>query len=490
MAARDKTVVQGALIVCIIILLFSLVGNFFLWQSMDAATQRANQAAASQQAATETARTQSAQLDRLKQMIGAVQMSEAELDAIRNSLSADPEMAKIEQMFNEDMALLGPDMKASEVSYHNLPRYLMQTLRQRNDSVATDSDRLKVLTDENKNIIKRETDMRLAAQADKDKLQAKLQEAEEQFEKDRKDYKLKNQELVDATKKQQMEHARLQKELRDKLAVLEKENSTRLTTIDTQRKKITRLENDEFESAQGQITTTLPNNRVYINLGSADLLRTGLIFGVLNPDDVRISSAKPKARLEVVKVLADHMAEARVIELTDRFQGVAKGDPIYSPFWEPGRKVKIALAGMLDFNEDGRDDQQEVRALIESAGAEVVATLSAKGIREGKIDQNTRFVVVGSEPAPVGTEDPTAADQQTTYMAQLGEFQEEAKELGVTVISLNKLIGWLRTLSDARTIPLGGQARGSDFPPVAEPAAKYSPLRGSASELYNEQRDN
>ncbi len=469
MAAREKTVVQGALIVCIIFLFFSLVGNYFLWVSSDANAKKAASATATATTATDSVRKLTQNMEAMKQMMGFVQMSESEVALLEDTVMADAEMAQIVDMWKKDMSLLGADVQRNEKSYHKLPEYFMQTLRQRNESVANDSKRLIQLTEDNKAVIKRETDITKSVQKEKDALQGKLQESEETLEKERAEMKKQNGILVDQKANLQLQHGKEKRTLQTKIVALEKDVSDKQATITNQSRKILALEKDEFQSAQGKVVSivnTGTDRLVYINLGSADLLRKGIIFGVLDPKDVRISDAKPKARIEVMEISAAHLSVARIVEEKNgQMLTISNNDPIYSPFWEPKQRVKIALAGFLDLDGDGRDDQDQIAMLIQSAGAEVVAKISAKGIETGKLDFNTRFVVIGGEPAAPGANDPTAIEQQAAYLQNLGKFQERAKELGITVISLSKLMGWLRTLSDAKTVPLLGRANPEDFPP-------------------------
>ena len=488
MATREKNVVQGALIVCVIFLLFSLVGNFFLFQSYDAAVAKSAQASDSSNRALNEVKSKTDQVESLKRMIGFTQMTEAELDALQNSVNSDPEMAEIEKKFTVDMALLPSEEAKQNRNYRYLPQYLMQTIRQRNEAEARNLAEINKLGEDKKEVIKRETNARKELQTSKEELQTTLENATESYQKDRDKFKIDTAQLVEQKDKMALKHGKERQELNTQVTGLQKDVEHKQETIDVQREKITDLEDDEFESAQGVVTFVFPlGERVMINLGSADQLRTGLIFGVLDPDDVKVSRATPKAHLEVVRINSSHLSEARVVAKANTSVIISDRDPIYTPFWEPGRKVKVALAGFLDVNGDNRNDQDEVRALIQSTGAEVVAMMSTSGVVSGKIDHDTRFVVVGTEPKFGESDAPEVVAQNANYISALGNFKDEAKKLGVTTISLNKLLGWLRALGDAKTVPLGGQARAEDFPYETAPGTANR-VPTNLSDLYDKDK--
>ena len=118
----------------------------------------------------------------------------------------------------------------------------------------------------------------------------------------------------------------------------------------------------DVQDFQGKIVeVSKGGDTVYINLGRADGLRPSVRFGVVNSDESRVTDAQPKARIEVVEVISgsEHLSRCKV--LSDRTPiTILRGDSIYSPAWQPGRKVEFALAGKLDINGDGIDDRETI----------------------------------------------------------------------------------------------------------------------------------
>ncbi len=67
------------------------------------------------------------------------------------------------------------------------------------------------------------------------------------------------------------------------------------------------------------------------------------------------------------------------------------------------------------------------------------------------------------------------------------KYINESKILGIPQISANKLMGYLKGISDTRTVPLGSQLRGSDFEPTPENGVNRSST-GDVSELFRSRR--
>ena len=211
-----------------------------------------------------------------------------------------------------------------------------------------------------------------------------------------------------------------------------------------------------------------------INIGSADALRPGVTFGVIDADETRLQDAKIKSTLQVTKIRGQHLAEARVVARPEISSPIIEDDKIYSPFWAPGQTVKIALAGDIDIDGDGRPDNEQVRGMITSAGAEVAATIGVDGTETGKLDASIRFLVIGEDPDLSKSNVQNRADKERA-IATIGLVRERANELGLTTIPAWKLQAYLKTIDDSVTTPLGSAARAEDFGPVTNIRASRLP---------------
>ena len=187
----------------------------------------------------------------------------------------------------------------------------------------------------------------------------------------------------------------------------------------------------DVQDFQGRIVeVSKGGDMVWINLGRADGLRPGVRFGVVNSDESRVADAQPKARIEVVEVIsgAEHLSRCKV--WSDRTPiTILRGDSIYSPAWQPGRKVEFALAGKLDINGDGIDDRETIKAMIAQNGGLVTMDLPPTGKGSGELSVTTRWLVIGDD---------------FKVLDEGGALESKAKAFGISRIHVDKLLRWLR----------------------------------------------
>jgi hypothetical protein len=177
------------------------------------------------------------------------------------------------------------------------------------------------------------------------------------------------------------------------------------------------------------------------------------------------------------------VASARVIARPEIRNPIIPGDKIFSPFWAPGRQVKIALAGDIDIDGDERPDNDAIKGQIQAAGAVVVAEISSTGAITGKLDPSIRFLVIGEDPE-IGDDD----DEAAQTVAAMGNVKAKAAELGLTIIPVWKLQSYLKTIDETLTTPLGSAVRGEDFPPERATGPR-SRLPNNLPEIYQRQME-
>jgi hypothetical protein len=196
------------------------------------------------------------------------------------------------------------------------------------------------------------------------------------------------------------------------------------------------LQVDDFEKPQGQVTFADARSRaVAIDLGSRDFLRRGVVFLVYDEQISSLKDAKAKGAIEITRIVDARSAEGKI--LWDVVANpILSGDVVHSIVWQPGGQRTFALAGLLDLDDDGRDDADQVRALIERWGGTIEASVDAQGALTGKLTAETRYVVVGKRPLRPKPEDAGKAPGPPAY----DEMLAQAKDLGVDQISLSKLL--------------------------------------------------
>jgi len=490
MVARDDSVLRGSLITSLIFLVLLAALAIFLWRWGDTQAETAANAQERLTNAQNQVRELTSQNDLMKAMLGVGGVTEAEFNRLAESVADDPEMETILRQYERDMSYFGQDVDPQNRNYPALPEFLVNAIRSRNQQYGTARDEA--------------TEVRATAQSDVASARQAQQLAEDARDK-------KDQELQEEAAEFQEERDRMalqMEEARDKVSLLEQRFSdfqqskkaeiTQLTrsvrqmenTIETQRQELSRLRSEGFETVQGRVTfVRRGNNVVTINLGSADNLRPGVTFGVIDGEETRLLDADVKATIQVTRVQGPHVAEAKVVARPEIRNPIVPGDKIYSPFWAPGWKVKIALAGQIDIDDDGEGDNEAIKGMIRAAGAEVAAEVSAEGQVKGELDSSVRFLVVGESPdAETGLEGPDG-EKAARAIEAMGRFKALANRLGITVIPAWKLESYLRTLDDTLTTPLGTAARGSDFPPLPNRSESRQGANPELPEIYRRQQE-
>lgn len=69
-----------------------------------------------------------------------------------------------------------------------------------------------------------------------------------------------------------------------------------------------------------------------------------------------------KAGIEVIRVMDAHLSGAN--RPRQNGQSDLPGDRLYTPVWQPGRRLRFALTGFMDIDGDGSNDRELVRNLI------------------------------------------------------------------------------------------------------------------------------
>jgi hypothetical protein len=480
MAARDQKIQSIYVVTVSILCAMFLIG--WLYTAFTASTTSKQLVDAEDKA--NKARTEITNLKNHQQavgkMLGAQAFSEAEYKQLVEQLVADEEIQKLINQFNKDMALFGPSTPPEQRNYAGLVSYLMQELRARNQQVENTNRELIQAKDENLAVVKREREASANEKKRADGLEsqltaeradfaAKLSESEKSLEEvsktltisDQNHKKEKNKYIADANAKD----AEMNK-MRQNMAQL--------------REELDQFRGDDFQSAQGQVTSS-NNNAVWINLGKQDGLQKGTRFSVIDPDQSRITDdVKPKAHIEVVQV-EGKLARARILESSNG-NPIVKGDLVYSVAWQPGSKVEFALVGKMDTNGDGVDDRSVLKQLIQESGGEVVEELLPDGKQVGKMSHNTRWLVIGEAYDPANK---TGLTNTNDYGTKYVDVVRRAKDLSVTTINLDKLMSYLRANTDDASIPMGNAMRPGDL----RTPETYRPNSGaSVSDVYKNVR--
>ena len=147
--------------------------------------------------------------------------------------------------------------------------------------------------------------------------------------------------------------------------------------------------------------------------------------------------------------MGGRQAEARVTDENPN-NPILTGDYVLTATWDPGFRVPIALAGRFDLDGDGFDDTDKLVQMIRRNGGNVVARHDAEGQLSGKIDSNTRYLVLGESTDL----DVNASPEISKARAEL---EDQADRNTVQVIGLNKLLNRMGVRGKPRIETLDGR---------------------------------
>jgi hypothetical protein len=180
--------------------------------------------------------------------------------------------------------------------------------------------------------------------------------------------------------------------------------------IDELKREIVREQTFAMVEPDGEILNVSEElGKAWINLGTEDRLRRGLVFDVFafQKGGKRVS----KGRIEVLSV-QDRYSEVAILENLDRFNPISTGDMIASPFYDGADVPMFVFAG--DIATNGRYSLEDMARKIVLFG----------GVVSDQVQLNTDFVV-----AVRGYEDTPEYDL--------------ARDLGVTILREAELLEFI-----------------------------------------------
>lgn len=447
MARGESQGLQIALIIFVILTIILSVTTFIFFKNAEEAVAKSE----SDQKAANDANTAKSESDNnlewLKQRIGI------EHDATKATSSKLP-TTDIQKVFDEDMKNVLANFPEAKQTYRDamtaiLAGYVAVHAKEEEDRV-----QLKTLEDKVALIEKQK------AQTHADEL-AKAATAEEELTKRTAEFAKKDKELTAEKEKlaKELDERATQADEAQKAAEKKQLDLEKVVTKKEQlnkslKDKVEGYEQTTFEVSDGEIWwVNQTGGTVWINLGSADALPKQMKFSVWGQDENDVARTTSKAKIEVIKILDAHMAEARILEdsISDP---ILRGDKIFTSLWSPGRQEHFALAGFMDINGDGEDDRKTIKELIALSGGVVDAELVENKVTDGKggkgqMTINTRYLVLGVEPK----------ESKTKW----SEMYNEAEELGVKKITLDKFLDHVGYKQEGKAVRFGRYADPKDF---------------------------
>lgn len=229
------------------------------------------------------------------------------------------------------------------------------------------------------------------------------------------------------------------------------QNRTGLVAL---RKRMRAQEDPSFSRPDGFITNVDHNAKLcYVDLGSADGLRTGVTFSVYTQNHTGVGRANTsdiKGSIEVTQILGPRRAKARLVTQKNS-DPINANDPIYSPVFSAGETLEVAIAGQIRIKGLNRG---EFRRLITSSGAKIAVEIDDNGefvdgrgeplseqeARE-RITSRTRYLVIGDLGDQSRTSEDAGLEALYDDIRKKTEIlKAESENLGIYPIGLSSFL--------------------------------------------------
>ncbi|PQO29995.1 hypothetical protein [Blastopirellula marina] len=440
MASRDNQGLQISLILLVMMVVgLGIVAGVF-YNANAKAQADAKQANNSAQTAQSSQREAMTNLNRLKVMIGHTE---------------ETTMEEVETQFANDVATFVADENGTPadiqaMSYRKIPVELRNKYATLEQQLASAREQINTITSE-RDAARTERDTSVAqAIAAKNAADDKLTKLTAEYATERTSLQNQQKQVLAAKTSIEGQVAQVKAVAATEQTSLKKTITEQETLIVGLKKIAQDLKPKAGDRADGEIVWSNPRNKtVWVNLGSSDMLRPQMTFSVYPLGQESLVDSDPKGKIEITRIHSANQAEARLTEFNVG-DPVMPGDTIFTPVWTPGRPEKFAIVGFVDLNGDDKDDTDELRNIIETAGSEVVAYVDAKGDIKGTLNPEIRYLILGDRPTDKTSEGGLAA--YTT-------MSETARNNGVEAIRVDQFIRWAGYVGAEELVRLNSTSR-------------------------------
>jgi hypothetical protein len=288
---------------------------------------------------------------------------------------------------------------------------------------------------------------------------AELKEQTEQYAKQLEERNLMVDQNQTRFQKKSADYEQLKRDTEAKIDDLTAQIGKMTLLMEKARQRQIRGQDVRFNLEDGEIVQVQGGGaEAYINIGRADGAGEGLTFGIYGIDRSGFTQNLPKANLEIIRVLGDHRALAKVLDYQITAP-VVPGDKIFNPVWDRGRKTAVAILGIIDMDGDGAPDNDEFKHIVERWGGTIAAEVDLKTFKPiGRITTETDWLVEGKIPEPAEAGDVEAADAQNirnAILAATNKFRKEAQINGVRPVNVHNFLAYMGYRPVRKTQGLG-----------------------------------
>ncbi len=474
MASRDSQGLQIAVIVFAMLTIILAITTYIFYAQANTNLLARESAEKAKSDADAAVRNMTYRNLALQFVLGDGDVTREQVNAAKPT-AGDATVDRVLANFDADMALYGENVaEAGPRNYRTLPAFLLGAINTKNSAVVAANGLASEYQNEKNTVQAAEQARANQAETAVATAQQDLNAQTEKFNNDLTEYNKEKEKLAT----QLAEKDKVMKKERDEatrqITQLQQQIATLTSTVQGYQDKIKNIEtnrDDIFENPDGRVTWVSQKQRVaWINLGRADGLARQTTFTVFDAQETGVTTAEPKGRLEVVRVIDDHLAECRILEDTPR-NPILPNDVIHTPAWSPGQAIHFALVGNMDLDGDGRSDREAIKNIITLNGGIIDAELMDNGTRVGSMSVNTRYVVLGEKPTE--STDPKMLQE---YNFLLGEVQR----YGTEIISVQKLLAQMGWKAESRTVEIGNSGAPGEFRRRTAPGTRPAPAAGAA----------
>lgn len=254
-------------------------------------------------------------------------------------------------------------------------------------------------------------------------------------------------ELQTLAQQQQNEIDRLETSLAQNRDEFGKQRDLLLANLRELRRSV-EAEEDVMDVPDGRIVyVDYDRNEVRATIGRRQGGRERLVLSVFDRDSPGLPTDRPKGRVELIRV-NDTQSIARIVETKTPSNPIRNGDLLYSAAWSPNQPQRFALVGKMDIDQDGRDDREDLKRLIQQAGGTIDYDLPPPevGQESGEISGLTTFYVLDNrEPLrpPTNRSGDFPSTETQDWLAKKSAALEKAQENGVRPINIGRLLAYL-----------------------------------------------
>ena len=439
--SQGKTI---ALVITIVLFVASTAGAFYFFNKVETAeAQRAEASKKANDADSERRKVES-NYSQLREVVAGQPGTAADHTAFVDNLKKNLVNP------NTQTASKRKDRQAKPASFENMSTALNLSYKyvdSMDKETAALEDQIQKLTDQLSKMQKNADAKVEVANEGTAKKAAELKEQTESYAKNLEERSISVDQAQSRAAKLSVEKEQLKRNTEAEIDDLKSQIAKLTMLMERSRRREVQKSDTRFNLEDGEVVQLqLGGNEAYINVGRADGATEGLTFGIYGIDRSGFVQNLPKANCEIIRILGDKRALARVFDyqISDP---VVPGDKIFNPIWHQGRKTGIAILGIIDMDADGIPDNDEFKRLVERWGGVIAAEVDLKTFKPiGRITTETDWLVEGKIPEPVdaGTvEAGDAANIRNAILAATNKFRKEASVNSVRPVNVHNFLAYM-----------------------------------------------